>query len=275
MRFLKSIENRIRTERDRHFSIHALEAFLDSIRLEVVRRGVSQQDVVTKTEGCAIYTTYCGHSKNRTFKPWEISADTDYFFVSNNQSVLKEAEPYGWKPIYLPLEVFENKVFSAYQAKIGKAIPHIFPALARYRYLMYVDDKIKFRSLQLPRLVPLMGNGLFSIGIREHNFLKKNVLQEFAEALGQKRYKVLRDHMIAFITKSLDSGLDLQPERIYWTSAILRDNLHKDTIRINEDWYKAILECGINCQLSFNFIAQRYESIAVLPEGLGLESEPA
>ena len=224
-----------------------------------------------KTEGCAVYTTYCGHSKSRTFEPWEISTDTDHFFVSNNQSVLKGAESYGWNPIYLPLEVFENKVFSAYQAKIGKAIPHIFPTLAKYRYLMYIDDKMEFKSTQLSNLIPLLGNGQFSIGIREHNFLKKNVLQEFAEALGQKRYKVLRDQMIAFITKSLDKGLALEPQRIYWTSAILRDTSHKDTTRINEDWYRAILECGINCQLSFNFIAQRHQSIAVLPEGLGLE----
>jgi hypothetical protein len=41
-----------------------------------------------------------------------------------------------------------------------------------------------------------------------------------------------------------------------------------ETNLIGEKWYLDILSCGIECQISFNFIAQQYNSIGLLPEDI-------
>jgi hypothetical protein len=105
-----------------------------------------------------------------------------------------------------------------------------------------------------------------SLMVRAHPSLHGNILNEFAAAMIQPRYQAQRDQTVEYIDKKLHEGLKLKVEDLYWTSAILRNMRHPETIKINEDWYANILECGIECQISFDFIAQKYASIAVMPD---------
>jgi hypothetical protein len=102
--------------------------------------------------------------------------------------------------------------------------------------------------------------------IREHPSLTKNILNELAVAMIQPRYQAQRDQMVAYIDAQIKNGLQLRVEHLFWTSAILRNMRHVDTCLINEDWYKAILDCGIECQLTFDFVAQKYNSITLMPQ---------
>ena len=43
---------------------------------------------------------------------------------------------------------------------------------------------------------------------------------------------------------------------------------HKDINLINEKWYNHIKRCGIQCQISFNFISQKFDTIRTLPDDL-------
>ncbi len=268
MRFLREIELRFRQYRDRHYSVLSLDRDLSAIGLDNLKSNVGYDSKETSLSkmGEAVYSTYCGSSKNKTLINIRISSDIPHYFVSNNDDILFEAEALGWKAIKLELPVFENRVLSAFQAKIAKAVPHIFSELNKHRYLMYADDKLYFDPKLIGGIIEQQGGSGFSLLLREHNFLHGNILQEFAEALGQKRYRVLRDRMIKFINEQVSGGLRLDRDKLFWTSAILRNNYHPDTIKINEEWYLSILKCGINCQLSFNFLAQKYDSIATMPD---------
>ena len=81
----------------------------------------------------------------------------------------------------------------------------------------------------------------------------------------QNRYKSQLMHTFNYITKRLCEGFKLECQ-MYTTGINLRNMLPLDTIDINNLWYEHTLECGIEFQISFDFVAQRFNSITLLPE---------
>jgi hypothetical protein len=214
----------------------------------------------------AIYSAYFGSSNNKTFNTTRVANECAHYFLSNNDDVLRCAERAGWIPLFVNLPVSANKVESAQQSKVAKAVPHIFPALLNHRFLAYVDDKLTFNVGKFTEMTQTMVIGEYSFLIREHPSLRGNVLNEFAASMIQPRYQAQRDQTVEYIDRQLKSGLQLKVDKLYWTSALLRDMHHPDTVKINEAWYEDILDCGIECQISFDFIAQRFFSIGLMPQ---------
>jgi len=218
------------------------------------------------TKEFAVYSTFFGNSNAKTFNKADIDHHFDHFFISNNPQILKIVTGRGWHPIYLDLPVSANRVLSAQQSKIPKASPHLFPSLNQYDSLLYVDDKISFSASKMYQLSQTLIQQNQALMIREHPSLTKNILNELAVAMIQPRYQAQRDQMVAYIDAQIKSGLQLRVDHLFWTSAILRNMRHSDTHLINEEWYGAILDCGIECQITFDFVAQKYNSITLMPQ---------
>lgn len=216
----------------------------------------------------AVYSTFFGNSNAKTFNKANIDHHFDHFFISNNPQILEMATNRGWHPIYLDLPVSANRVLSAQQSKIPKALPHLFPALNHYDSLLYVDDKISFNASKMYRLSQTLIQDNKALMIREHPSLTHNILNELAVAMIQPRYQAQRDQMVAYIDAQIKNGLQLRVEHLFWTSAILRNMRHSDIHSMNEDWYNAILDCGIECQITFDFVAQKYNSISLMPQAI-------
>lgn len=220
------------------------------------------------TKEFAVYSMFFGNSNAKTFNKADIDHHFDHFFISNNPQILKIATDRGWHPIYLDLPISANRVLSAQQSKIPKALPHLFPALHHYDSLLYVDDKIAFSASKMHQLSQTLIQQNQALMIREHPSLTHNILNELAVAMIQPRYQAQRDQMVAYIDAQIKNGLQLRVEHLFWTSAILRNMRHSETYLINEDWYNAILDCGIECQITFDFVAQKYNSISLMPQAI-------
>jgi hypothetical protein len=106
-----------------------------------------------------------------------------------------------------------------------------------------------------------------SLAIRPHPFLSNNVLFEFGEAMLQPRYKSQWTQTIKYITEELENGYKLECQ-MYATGVILRNMKHPDIEILNTTWYEHIVRCGIECQVSFDFVAQKFQSIALLPSDI-------
>ena len=272
-KILKAIKElnrkRVANRRDEKFKTILNNSFDRSVlEISSLNRLLSSQSASPKpfTKELAVYSTYFGSSTNKTFNANRVAVGLDHYFISNNKDILADVARAGWIPIFLNLEISANRVLSAQQAKIPKALPHLFPDLAAYQFLFYVDDKIDFDVLALQSLLKMMRKDNSSFMVRSHPSLHGNILNEFAAAMIQPRYQAQRDQTVEYIDVKLHEGLNLKVEHLYWTSAILRNMTHSDTVNINEDWYSNILECGIECQISFDFIAQKYSSIFVMPD---------
>jgi hypothetical protein len=214
----------------------------------------------------AIYSTYCGTTKNLTFCARRY-VDYPAYFITNNPEVLSIAEENGWIPLLIDGMVpSDDPIISATQAKFAKALPHRFEALNEYDFLFYTDDKYKLAENMLPGLAASMRANKSPIAMKLHPWLKPNVLLEFTESLGQKRYFDQRMMMIDYITSQIEVGLKAQSQHHFTTNCILRDMRHPEIANINETWYRHIQACGIECQVSFFFVAQMFKNVSILPD---------
>ena len=242
----------------------------DSLTIEALSQ-INLRKVSTSSKPkshVAVYSTYFGSNQSLTFNKQFVDPNFDHYFISNNLSLLQNVEKLGWMPIHISLPISRNRILSAQQSKIPKALPHIFEELNQYQYVFYKDDKIDFDTSLLPSLIKKMESENAALSIRLHPDLTSNVLNEFAVAMHQHRYEAQRGQMVEYISKKVAEGYSLKVDHMFWTSAILRNLKHPDTITINEDWYQNILDCGIECQLSFDFVAQKYGCIIEMPQNI-------
>jgi hypothetical protein len=214
----------------------------------------------------AVYSTYCGTLENLTFCARSYDNYPAYF-ITNNAEVLPIAEAHGWIPLLMTgMEPSNDPIVSATQAKVAKALPHRFDVLSQYDFLFYTDDKYKLAESILPGLAASMRANDSPIAMKLHPWLKPNVLLEYTESLGQKRYIDQRYMMIEYMSAQLNAGLKVETDRLFTTNCILRDMRHPEIAIINETWYRHIQACGIECQVSFFFVAQMFKNISILPD---------
>jgi len=270
MGLLNDFQNYRRTKRNKRFDITEIEVFLKSIELEKLKH-IASCGLSLSTEEknkFAVYSTYCGPTKNRTFKGKQIKSNVKHYFISNNQEVLASVTKFGWIPYYFDIPIYDNVIFSSYQSKVAKALPHLFKFLEQHDYTMYLDDKLHFDDNLLSSFEVLLTGNNAAIGLREHDFLHSNVLAEFAESMLQKRYYVLKDRTISYLDSQSSRGYSLKIDKLYRTGAIFRNMKHPKIRDINEVWFQNIIDCGINCQISFDILAQSYVDIVSLPNKL-------
>lgn len=213
----------------------------------------------------AIYSTYCGTTKNMT---WCGSSYTEFpsYFVSNNIEVLRKVADAGWTPLYIEdLAVSEDPVISTMQGKFAKVFPDHIPSLSKYKALCFIDDKHTVDESSLATTVDSLLQSNAMIAFKKHPFIKPNVLSEYTESLGQARYFSGRDRMIDYITEQVNNGLKLTAPQHYAGTCIIRNTAHPKLAEFNQTWMEHISKCGIEDQISLFFVAQLFADIAILP----------
>lgn len=215
----------------------------------------------------AIYSVFCGPTATRTLNAAPVDPRYPHIFVSNNREILDAAAGAGWRPVFLDFDISDDPAISAVQAKLPKADPRLIPELRAFDLLCYKDDKRHLHIDGLAENVAYMKATNAALGVRPHPFLDSNILFEFAESMDQPRYKSQWKRIVTYITEEVAQGFSLQAP-IFMTGGLLRDMRHPDTAAIDQTWSAHIWRCGIQCQISFDFVAQRFASIATLPAPL-------
>lgn len=218
-------------------------------------------------DNLAIYSIFCGTSGNRTVNLQPVDRRYRHFFISNNREVLEETAAAGWTPVFIDFDISEDPVVSGMQSKIPKANPRLVGELSSFDWLCYKDDKKLLDMDVLEDCVAFVENANAAIGISLNPLFSDNILFEFGESMGQLRYKSQWKRIVNYINEEIEKGYKLQ-SRLYWTGAILRNMRHPDTETIDQTWFEHIWRCGTQCQISFDFVAQRFSSIAVPPTRL-------
>ncbi len=213
----------------------------------------------------AVYTTFCGKLRNLTFNRKNKARRVPHYFVSNNRHALKMGAALGWQPIFLDLPISGNPVEAAQQAKVAKAMPHLFPDLAKHRYLVYTDDKQTVPYDDLPGIQARLIGEAGAMAVRLSNHVQENILWEFTDSLFQPRYQAQAHQMLRFMLAEMAAGKTLETDRMFATGLVIRDQRHPEATGLNARWYDAIMSCGIDCQLAFDFLAQGEALILDLP----------
>lgn len=204
----------------------------------------------------AIYSGYTGPGThtNISYKP---TGKYPAYFLTNNSSVLMQAQSLGWIPVFLekPEPVNDYSISTA-QCKLIKITPSAHSSLADYDYLYYTDDKMGIDDSRMGEFIDILGDCAYAM--RDHPWNPTNILDELVESIPQPRYFNIRHKMVEYITKELNSGCSIE-SRLMWGSTVLRNMKHKDRLSIDNDWYESTqLGGGLQDQISFFFTAQRY-----------------
>jgi hypothetical protein len=204
------------------------------------------------------YTVFTGSNNNVAFKIPKLPSNYyDCYYYTNNKELYDELRNTKWKSILLDIEVSDDEIKSAMDAKYLKACPDLFKELNNYDYTVYFDSKLNLNcDKDVENIIETQMKDKVMI-LRRHNFLN-DVWEEFNESMKQQRYKKEKIKYINYINKQLNNGFQSSTENHYVTNFIIRNNNSPIVKEINKTWYEHILECGIECQISFSFIQQIY-----------------
>jgi len=215
----------------------------------------------------AFYTCFYGANNNGAFKIPKIPSDTyDCYFFTNNLNLLNYIKKTKWRAIYDDKPIFNDVNLSAMQSKYVKSVPHQVSPLNNYDFTCYLDSKLK--KLSETFIVTLIEEhcirGSFALLLRQHEFLKDNVWNEYNESIKQERYKKESDRIQTYIHNQLKEGLSENTDKHCQTGLLIRNMNHPKIAEINETWHSHIQDCGIQCQVSFFFVKQKFSEY-ILP----------
>lgn len=81
------------------------------------------------------------------------------------------------------------------------------------------------------------------------------------EAVLQDRYALKKEAMQSYIEEQVSLGYVTTGEVFYQTSFIVYNVNNEETILVQNTWYNHIQQVGIQCMISFYFVAQRFPNI--------------
>jgi hypothetical protein len=220
----------------------------------------------------AYYTCFIGSNNNEAFSVPDLpSHEYDCYFFTNNSSMVDKLRATKWKVVHIDFESTDDVIESNMKSKHIKALPHEYKELQPYDYLVYMDSKLKKvnEGFIEGAIKCLFKENNFAVAMREHWMCqdrpkgqKETVWKEFLLAVNsQERYRLQQTQYSEYITKQCATGLSHLSDCHCVTGFIIRNMKHPKMKQIDYLWYAHILECGIECQISFFFIKQLFKSV--------------
>lgn len=225
--------------------------------------GIEHVYYITKKTFLAYYTGFCGVNSNITNQiPKPPSDIYDCYYYTNNLDLYEQLKGTKWIRKFIYIEPSEDYNTSNFHCKHIKACPHTYTDLQKYTYVIWLDSKIgKLDEDVVSNIISeySLNNDMM---LRIHPWVDPSIWLEIDLSLKQERYKSLSDQIHAYVYKQLDKGLIDTTE---WHAAcgIIIRKMTKNAARINEKWYKNIIKCGIQDQISFFFVKQLFSRITV------------
>ena len=183
----------------------------------------------------------------------------DCYYFTNNPSVRDYIKNTGWITIFCDtVPIKDTDILNAFDTKELKSCPHHFPCLNKYSYLCYCDSKYAVNENRVKEHLSLLTGNCLMI-LPTHPDFGPNVWSEFQACLLQPRYALNKDHYMNYINTQLAAGFPSETKFHYTTQFMIRKN-NRLTQLIGEKWYEHIKMCGIQCQISFFFVHQLFES---------------
>lgn len=218
----------------------------------------------------AVYTCFFGNDKNWSNVVLEPLKGFDSYYFTNNPKTYESLALTRWKRVWVNIPVSDDMIECARQSKHLRCCPWDVPELKAYPYLCWVDSKLRMNDWDavmesVTKLVLSDKVWLFTQHPRQYT----DVWGEYHEAIQHEKYARQKAQYKAYITSRLDAGYTIdKPIRVCCGFSIRkRCPLAKE---IGEFWYQEIQECGIEDQISFQFVHQRYEdAILVVPYQTG------
>jgi hypothetical protein len=202
----------------------------------------------------------------------------DGYFITNNKWVYYRLKLSKWTPIFIEntldklfdnpteelIETFKNikgvdkitrQYFFSRASKSLKLYPQEFIP-KKYDYLVWFDNKFNVNIKGTIQTIKDWPPNVSTM-LHRHPFVN-DIRGEFKEAMLQERYILDKKNYLDYIEENVSKGLSSEHYNHFQTGYLLYNMNHDVTKHIQKTWHEHIKRCGINCQISFNFVAQMF-----------------
>ena len=212
----------------------------------------------------AFYTCFIGNHNNTAFIIPPLPSSFilyDCYYLTNNPYMNQLLQNTGWKVIMVDIPLTNNETIDCMNCKIIRTCPHKYEELKAYEYICWFDTKLKINVDKIEKLVEEMEISGKSIVLSKHPYQFSDVWGEYNEAIKYSRYLIQKDQYKSYIeNKILETGTDKLNVH-YCGGFSIRKLTDEKVIKFNEEWYENILKCGIEDQISLQFVHQNYTDI--------------
>jgi hypothetical protein len=210
----------------------------------------------------AFYTCFIGNHNNTAFIiPPLPSTLNDCYYLTNNPYMNQLLQNTGWKVIMVDIPLTNNETIDCMNCKIIRTCPHKYVELKAYEYICWFDTKLKINTDLVYKLIADMEISGKSIVLSKHPYQFHDVWGEYNEAIKYPRYFFQKDQYKSYIEKKINEiGTDKLNVH-YCGGFSIRKLTDEKVIRFNEEWFENIQQCGIEDQISLQFVHQNYTDI--------------
>jgi hypothetical protein len=157
------------------------------------------------------------------------------------------------------IPIHNDHVKDTMESKEIRACPHRFEQLATYDYLCWFDSKLKVFPDVVNRCVDILGSSEQCVVLTQHPYsgTYTTVWDEYNLAITYDKYRQQADQYKSYIQAQLAKDFSETISIFYCGGFSLRKRCAKTT-EFNECWYRHIQECGIEDQISLQFVEQEF-----------------
>ncbi|MFC5044567.1 hypothetical protein ACFSTE_15465 [Aquimarina hainanensis] len=206
----------------------------------------------------------------------------DSYFITDNKWVYYRLKFTRWKPVFIkdtaaliaqfspesPVNNFSEEAITTDKVtaqryyttacKPLKVYPQHF-LKKKYDYLVWSDNKF---DINYKDTIKVVNNWNPDIAMMLHRHpVLKNIDGEFEESMLQERYVIEKEQYTRYIKDRVNEGLSSQSDDHYQCGYLLYNMKASETENIQKAWHQNINQCGINDQISFNFVAQKFRHL--------------
>jgi hypothetical protein len=209
----------------------------------------------------AYYTCYFGANKNnysRLIPPLPSTKYDCYYFTNDIEyyNILKDSQ---WIAVFMDnIPVHNCQIKDTMESKLLRTCPHKFEILNNYDFLCWFDSKTEVYESKINELVVELSNSNKTISLSKKKCNFTSVWDEFNLSMNTTKYLEQKEQNIKYINKKInEEGYSETINVIFCGTWSLRKMCNK-TKEFGEYWYSQIQECGIQDQISLQFVTQNY-----------------
>lgn len=210
----------------------------------------------------AYYTCFLGNDSNWAFLIPPLPSETyPCYFLTNNETMLQKLEATQWIPIKMDIPIENDNILDCRHTKTIRTCPHRIPELQNYDYLCWLDSKLAIEEDKILFLLKELERTGKKIVLSKHPYQFETVWGEYELAIGHAKYYAEKDSYRHYIENKLQSGYSERLPAHYCGGFTLRDMTDPRVLSFGEEWLDNIRQCGIEDQISLQFVHQNYADI--------------
>ena len=214
----------------------------------------------------AFYTCFFGNDRNWANVIAPAIDGYDCYYFTNNPKTYERLASTKWIRVWLDLPISDDNLVCSQQSKQLRCCPHEYAELRAYEYLCWIDSKLKFTdATAFQAMLADLETSDRVYAFTRHPLAYKTVWDEFNTAIQYDKYARQKEQYRSYIQSRLQTGYQETPPLRTCCGFHLskRGSLAEEIGRL---WLSEIQACGIEDQISFQFVHQRYDaSISLFP----------